>query len=140
MGLSSLGRAYLEIGHLSGAEKAANAVDQPQHQASLLTLVAVFYRNTGNRAKSGSLLKKAFALSAKADNYNHDMWRTEALLRIAEAYADAGLKSEAAEVVLSFLGELQKDENQHLTISGLISIGRVCDKAVFHRYTVSHCC
>lgn len=129
MSLSSLGEAYLEIGYLRGAEQCANAIDQPQHKASLLTLVASAYRKNGDQLKARSLLKKAFSLSAKAEQYNHDMWRSEALLQIAEAYADAGLKSEAGEVALRFLSELRRDENGSSTISGLINIGRVCEKS-----------
>lgn len=128
-GLVKLGKAYLEIGNLSAGESAATAIDQPQYKSSLLTLVALAYGKNGDRVKARSFLKKAFSLSAKAAEYNHDMWRSQALLQIAEAYADAGLKSEAGEVVLRFLDELRRDRNASATISDLINIGRICEKA-----------
>jgi tetratricopeptide (TPR) repeat protein len=121
-GLSDLAEKYLEIGDVGGAEAAARAIDQPQYQAQLLARVALACAKQGDQFKAGLLLARAFKVSSKSQEYNHDSRREEALLKIAEAYAEAGFKNESANVVLRLLRELLSDDNRGGTIEYLIEI------------------
>ena len=121
--LTDLGLKYIELGDLRGAAAAANAIDQPQYKAALLASVAVAYARDGDQSRVKSLLTMAFKLSSESEHYNHDLHRDAALLKIAEAYADAGLKQEAANVVLRFLREMRDRDNDSGTIEALIEIG-----------------
>lgn len=128
MFLSRLARAYLDLGYLPGAENAAGAVDQPQFKALLWSQLAMAYHKNSEAAKAKSFLNKAFSLSSKAENYNHDFRRIDVLVGIAEAYADIGAKQEAGEVILRSLTLLRDEGEEHTTIDALINIGRVCEK------------
>jgi hypothetical protein len=124
--LSALGQKYLEIGDLPGAEAAANAIDQPQYKASLLANVAAANAKQGDLSKAKSLLAQGFKLSSKSESYSHDSPREYALLKIAEAYADAGFKQEAANAILRLLRELRDHDSS--TIECLIEVGLMADK------------
>jgi hypothetical protein len=126
-GLSKLGEKFLEIGDLRGAEAAAKAIDQPQYRASLLGRVAMAYARQGNQSRAKSLLATAFNLSSKAEDYNHDLPRDDALLELAEAYADSGLKQESANVILRLLRELRDDGYSDGTIGYLIEVGLMAE-------------
>ncbi|HEV7683246.1 MAG TPA: tetratricopeptide repeat protein [Pyrinomonadaceae bacterium] len=121
-------REYLNLGDLADAEAAANEGDQPQFKAAMLSEVAMAYHENGDQAKARSLLSAAYDLSSRSPNYNHDQWRSESLFQIAEAYVDAGLAQEAGAVVLRFLTELEREDNQAELVSNLMELGRVCDK------------
>lgn len=127
-GLIDLGEKYLELGELRGAEAAAKAIDHPQYRASLLAKVGAAYASEGDQSKAKSLLAMAFKLSSKSERYNHDSPREAALLKIAEGYADAGLKQESANAILRLLRELRDGDHDSLTIDCLIEVGLMAEK------------
>lgn len=126
--LACLVREYLKLGDFADAEAAASEVDQPQFRASALSEVAAAYHKNGDQGRARSLLSAAFNLSSGAADYNHDTWRTDTLLQIAEAYVDAGLVQEARGVAQRFLTELERQDTNHELIWNLMELGRVCDK------------
>jgi len=126
-GLTDLGEKYLEFGELRGAEAAAKAIDHPQYRASLLARVAAAYAKEGDKPKAKSLLALASRLSSNAEEYNHDTPREYALFRIADAYADAGLKQESANAIMRLLRELRDGDHDALTIDCLIEVGLMAD-------------
>lgn len=129
MGLSRLARAYLDLAYFPNAEKAVAAIDQPQFKARLWSQLAMAYHKSGEPVKAKSFLNRAFSLSSKAQEYNHDFRRMEVLVAIAEAFAAIGAKREAGEVILQTLTLLRDEGNDQLTIDALINIGRVCEKS-----------
>ncbi len=128
-GLTQLGEKYLEIGDTRGAEAAALAIDHPQYKAWLLARVAAAYAKEGDKSKAKSLLATAFKLSSDSERYNHDAPREYALLKIAEAYADAGFKQESANAMLRLLREFRDaDSNGADVIDCLIEVGQMAEK------------
>ena len=125
-GLMDLGEKYIEIGDPHGAEAAAMAIDHPQYKASLLARVAAAYAREGDKLKAKSLLAMAFKLSSNSEEYSHDSPRNPRL-KLAEAYADAGLKQESANAILRLLRELRDGDHDAAIIECLIEVGLMAE-------------
>src|ERR1043166_1499017 len=125
--LTDLGEKFLEFRDLHGAEAAARAIDHPQYKASLLAKVAVGYAREGDKSKAQSLLAQAFQLSSNSSEYNHDSPREYPLVRIAEAYADAGFKQDSRNVILRLVRELRDGDHDASTIECLIEVGLMAE-------------
>jgi hypothetical protein len=125
--LSALVAKYLDIGDLAGAESAAKAIDHPQYRACALAEVATAYAKANDRTRAKAILLSAFRLSDRSETYNHDEWREFALLSIAKACAEVGLKEDAAKSISRLLRELRNEGVTGGRLEFLFEVGQLVE-------------